>query len=43
MDSSFKSYPQTLVNVTVPDRQRRQQWQACEPLRLAVEPAVVAV
>ncbi len=27
MDSSFTPYPQVLVNVTVPDRQRRQQWQ----------------
>ncbi len=43
MDSSFKPYPQALVNVTVPDRQRRQQWQACEPLRLAVEQAEIAM
>jgi phosphoglucosamine mutase len=43
MDSSFHPYPQTLVNVTVPDRQRRQQWQQCDPLRLAVEQAEAAM
>jgi phosphoglucosamine mutase len=43
MDSSFEPYPQTLVNVTVPDRQRRQQWQQCDPLRLAVEQAEAAM
>ena len=26
MDSSFQPYPQILVNVTVPDRQRRRSW-----------------
>jgi phosphoglucosamine mutase len=43
MDSSFQPYPQILVNVTVPDRQRRQQWQQCDPLRLAVEQAEAAM
>ena len=43
MDSSFQPYPQTLVNVIVPDRQRRQQWQQCDPLRLAVEQAEAAM
>jgi len=43
MDTSFQPYPQTLVNVTVPDRQRRQQWQQCDPLRLAVEQAEAAM
>jgi phosphoglucosamine mutase len=43
MDGSFRSFPQTLVNVTVPDRNRRQQWQQCEPLRQAVERAEVAM
>jgi phosphoglucosamine mutase len=43
MDSSFQPYPQTLVNVTVPDRQRRQQWQQCEPLRQAVVAAEAAM
>ncbi|MEI6830357.1 MAG: phosphoglucosamine mutase [Synechococcaceae cyanobacterium ELA445] len=39
LDTSFRPYPQILVNVTVPDRQRRQQWHLCEPLRSAVEQA----
>jgi phosphoglucosamine mutase len=43
MDGSFQPYPQRLVNVTVPDRQRRQQWQQCEPLRLAVAEAEAAM
>ena len=43
MDNSFQPYPQTLVNVTVPDRQRRQQWKQCDPLRLAVEQAEAAM
>jgi len=43
MDSSFRPYPQKLVNITVPDRQRRTQWQQCEPLRLAVERAEAAM
>ena len=43
LDGSFHPYPQTLVNVRVPDRERRQQWQACEPLRLAVEQAESAM
>ncbi|MDM7953022.1 MAG: phosphoglucosamine mutase [Cyanobium sp. CZS 25K] len=43
MDGSFQPYPQRLVNVTVPDRQRRQQWEACEPLRLAVAEAEAAM
>ncbi|WP_254954667.1 MULTISPECIES: phosphoglucosamine mutase [unclassified Cyanobium] len=43
MDGSFQPYPQRLVNVTVPDRQRRQQWQDCEPLRRAVAEAEAAM
>ena len=43
MDSSFKPYPQTLMNVTVPDRQRRQQWQACAPLQQALQAAEAAM
>jgi phosphoglucosamine mutase len=39
LDSSFRPYPQTLVNVRVVDRARRQQWQQCDPLRHAVEQA----
>ena len=43
MDGSWTSYPQKLVNVTVQDRQKRTQWQHCEPLRLAVEQAEIAM
>jgi len=43
MDSSWTPFPQKLVNVTVPDRQRRTQWQQCEPLRQAVERAEQAM
>ena len=43
LDQSFAPYPQLLVNVTVPDRERRTQWQACEPLRQAVEQAEAAM
>ena len=43
MDGSFTPYPQKLVNVTVPDRRRRTEWQQCEPLRLAVEQAEAAM
>jgi phosphoglucosamine mutase len=43
LDGSFRPYPQTLVNVTVPDRQRRQRWQECDPLRRAVEQAEMAM
>ncbi len=43
MEGSFRPYPQRLVNVTVPDRQRRQQWEQCEPLRLAVAEAEAAM
>lgn len=39
LDGSFQPYPQTLVNVRVPCRERRQQWQQCEPLARAVERA----
>ncbi|MEB3322089.1 MAG: phosphoglucosamine mutase [Synechococcaceae cyanobacterium] len=39
MEASFRPYPQRLVNVTVPDRLRRQGWQDCDPLRRAVEDA----
>lgn len=43
MEASFEPYPQALVNVTVPDRSRRQQWQRCDPLRQAVEQAETAM
>jgi phosphoglucosamine mutase len=43
MDTSFSPYPQVLVNVIVPDRQRRQHWQDCLPLREAVAQAEAAM
>ena len=43
LDSSFRPYPQKLVNVTVPDKQRRTGWQACEPLHAAVVQAEAAM
>ena len=39
MDGSFQPYPQKLVNVTVPDRQRRTGWEQCEALSSAVAAA----
>jgi phosphoglucosamine mutase len=32
VDSSFQTYPQVLKNVRVEDRERRGNWQQCEPL-----------
>lgn len=43
MDGSFQPYPQKLVNITVPDRERRTGWQACEPLAAAVAQAEQAM
>ncbi len=43
MDGSFQPYPQKLVNITVPDRERRTGWQGCEPLAAAVAEAEVAM
>ena len=42
-DQSFQSYPQKLVNVTVPDKTRRTGWEACEPLAQAVAAAETAM
>ena len=43
MEGSFTPYPQKLVNVTVPDRERRTGWERCEPLREAVARAEAAM
>ncbi|MCS5706575.1 phosphoglucosamine mutase [Synechococcus sp. FGCU-3] len=43
MDGSFQPYPQKLVNITVPDRERRTGWEACEPLAAAVAQAEQAM
>ena len=42
-DQSFQSYPQKLVNVTVPDKGRRTGWDACAPLADAVSAAEAAM
>jgi phosphoglucosamine mutase len=36
VDSSFQTYPQLLRNVRVEDRERRCNWQSCEPLQTAI-------
>jgi phosphoglucosamine mutase len=38
-EASFQTYPQLLKNVRVEDRDRRCQWNSCEPLRQTVEQA----
>ena len=43
MDGSWQAFPQKLVNVVVPDRQKRTGWQDCEPLREAVTKAEQAM
>jgi len=42
-DQSFQSYPQKLVNVTVPDKGRRTGWEDCAPLADAVSAAEAAM
>lgn len=39
LEHSFQTYPQLLRNVRVSDRQRRLQWQQCEPLQQAIAQA----
>ncbi len=43
LDQSFKTYPQQLHNVRVMDRDRRLNWQDCEPLQRAIEAAEQAM
>jgi len=43
IDTSFQPYPQRLVNITVTDRARRQDWQQCAPLHQAVQAAEAAM
>jgi len=38
-DQSFQTFPQLLRNVRVEDRDRRLNWQACEPLQRAIAAA----
>lgn len=39
MDQSFQTYPQLLRNVRVEDRDRRLNWQQCDPLQAAIAQA----
>lgn len=43
VDNSFQTYPQILRNVVVEDRDRRSQWQECEPLQQAIAQAKAAM
>ena len=43
VDQSFQTYPQLLRNVRVEDRDRRVNWQKCEPLVRAIEEAETAL
>lgn len=36
IDNSFRTYPQILRNVRVEDRERRSNWQECQPLQQAI-------
>ena len=39
VDQSFATYPQRLQNVRVDDRERRLNWQNCDPLQQAIAQA----
>ncbi|XGV95559.1 MAG: phosphoglucosamine mutase [Leptolyngbya sp. BL-A-14] len=43
VDQSFETYPQRLQNVRVEDRDRRLNWQSCDPLQQAIEQAETAM
>jgi phosphoglucosamine mutase len=43
VDGTFQTYPQLLRNVRVEDRDRRCQWQECEPLQRAIAQAEAAM
>lgn len=43
VDHSFQTYPQLLRNIRVEDRERRVNWQKCEPLVRAIEEAEKAL
>jgi phosphoglucosamine mutase len=43
IDRSFKTYPQLLKNVRVEDRERRLNWQECEPVMSAIAQAEAAM
>ena len=43
VDESFQTYPQLLRNVRVTDRERRLNWQDCQPLQQAIAQAEAAM
>jgi phosphoglucosamine mutase len=43
VDQSFQTYPQLLRNVRVENRDRRMNWQQCEPLQTAIAQAEAAM
>ena len=43
VDDSFQTYPQKLQNVTVVDRDRRLNWQSCDPVCQAISTAEQAM
>ena len=43
LDQSFQPYPQVLKNVRVEDRERRLNWQNCDPLQQAIAQAEAAM
>jgi phosphoglucosamine mutase len=43
VDQSFQTYPQLLQNVRVIDRDRRVNWQDCQPLQAAITAAEIAM
>lgn len=43
MDDSFQPYPQLLKNVRVENRERRLDWQNCEPLQTRIQHAEAAM
>ncbi|MBD2462445.1 phosphoglucosamine mutase [Oscillatoria sp. FACHB-1407] len=43
MQNSFQTYPQLLRNVRVEDRDRRLNWQSCEPVQQAIAEAEAAM
>ena len=43
LDQSFQTYPQILKNVRVEDRERRLNWQNCDPLQQAIAQAETAM
>lgn len=43
VDESFQTYPQLLRNVRVEDRDRRMDWESCEPVQIAIDRATAAM